>query len=336
MLRQALGAEHALAHARSAEPALVHADRGQLEQVLLNLALNARDAMGSPGRFSIATRTTDVTDGMLRMHSAPAALRPGRFVELSVTDSGDGMAPGVRARVFEPFFTTKEPGSGTGLGLSVVHGIVQQSGGHIWVYSEPTMGTTFRIILPRAVTAVTPAEQPARRTPVPALEAPPGGATVLVVDDEPLVVEVAARLLRGAGYAVLEASEGGEALERMDAAARAGQPVSVVVTDVVMPGMAGRELSREILQRQRDGRLPPVRILHTSGYTGDEVVRRGLLAPDAAFIQKPFDPDELAERVGELLGGRVEGRGSRYRVEGRGSKVAQGRRFAAPTLDPGP
>ena len=303
MLRQALGAEHTLTHTRSAEPALVHADRGQLEQVLLNLALNARDAMGSAGRFSIATRTTDITDGMLRMHSAPPALRPGRFVELSVTDSGDGMSPAVRARVFEPFFTTKEPGSGTGLGLSVVHGIVQQSGGHIWVYSEPAMGTTFRIILPRAATAVAAAEQTARRRPAPALEAPATGATVLVVDDEPLVVEVAARLLRGAGYTVIEASEGGEALERMDAAVRAGQPVSVVVTDVVMPGMGGRELSREIIQRQRDGRLPPVRILHTSGYTGDEVVRRGLLAPDAAFIQKPFDPDELAERVGELVGG---------------------------------
>jgi CheY-like chemotaxis protein len=219
----------------------------------------------------------------------------GEYVRLSVTDTGIGMEPEVQARIFEPFFTTKPVGQGTGLGLSTVYGIVKQSGGFVWCYSEVGHGTTFRIYLPRAA---------ARVTPSPPADAPAelrgGTETLLVVEDEEVVRALASRGLREYGYTVLEARNGREALELVEVHRDA---VDLVISDVVMPEMSGRELSSR-LAALRAG-LP---ILYMSGYTGDDVIQRGLLEPGMPFQQKPFTPEGLARKVREMLDARAAGR----------------------------
>jgi two-component system cell cycle sensor histidine kinase/response regulator CckA len=263
----------------------VRADPGQLEQVILNLAVNARDAMPHGGRLTIETENVELDEAYARDHPPTA---PGPYVLLAVSDTGVGMDAEVRSHLFEPFYTTKEQGKGTGLGLATVYGIVQQSGGHVWAYSEPGRGATFKIYLPR-VNA--PVEASA---PVPtAVPAAGGRETVLLAEDDPGVREVASDALEHKGYHLLRAPDGQTALEM--AAAHAGT-IHLLVTDMVMPGMTGRELA-EALAALRPG----IRVLYMSGYTDDAVIRHGVLEDSLPYLQKPFAPDALARKVREVL-----------------------------------
>ena len=267
------------------------ADPGQLEQVLMNLVVNARDAMPDGGTIVIETMNVELDANSIARH-APADVVPGGYVELVVSDCGVGMDEATQARIFEPFFTTKEKGKGTGLGLSTAYGIVKQSGGYIWVYSELGKGTTVRVYLPRVerapgrVDAGADAPEPAR-----------GGETVLVVEDESLVRSVARRVLTNNGYCVLEAENGVEALR---VCAERLPSIDLVVTDLAMPEMGGRELAAELHARR-----PALRILFMSGYTEDAALRRNVLEPGEAFIAKPFTPEAFARKVREVLDGQA-------------------------------
>jgi two-component system, cell cycle sensor histidine kinase and response regulator CckA len=285
VVRRALGPLSTLVLHLRAGDARVSADPGQFAQVVLNLALNAADAMPLGGIFSIDTQTIELTEAYTRAH-AGVRIAPGPYVLCSVSDTGHGMTPATQRRVFEPFFTTKPVGKGTGLGLATVYGIVKQSGGYIWVYSEPGHGTTFKLYLPLE------ASPTARQSDV--VPAPHGaGETVLVVDDDASVRDVTVRALQNHGFVAIGAAAAGEALDvlgRMDGALR------LVVTDVLMPGVDGAELARRVRQIRPD--LP---VLFVSGYTDDEVVRRGLVDAGQPFLQKPFTPEALARRVSDLL-----------------------------------
>jgi nitrogen-specific signal transduction histidine kinase/CheY-like chemotaxis protein len=284
-----LGAEVRLVVEPTPEVARVRADRSQLEQVLVNLVLNARDAMD--GRGSLTISTENLVVGEDQPDNLPGVrMPPGRYVRLSVSDSGQGMDPATRARIFEPFFTTKRAGKGSGLGLATVYGIVKQSGGYIWVSSEVGQGTTFRIYLPEFTGPI--AELP----PPPAPVSPRGAETILIVEDEPAVRRMASRALRSQGYAVLEAANGAEALELL---ARATGAVDLVLSDVVMPILNGRELSERLAVDR-----PEIRVLFMSGYTDDDIVRRGLLQPGAPFLQKPFVAADLSRKVRDVLDAR--------------------------------
>src|SRR5881398_3287001 len=285
MLRRLIGDDVELATALHAEAGAVNADPGQLEQVLLNLVVNARDAMPGGGRVLIETTRLLLRDELVeRRHR----LAPGDYVCLTVTDSGLGMDEATQAHLFEPFFTTKEVGKGTGLGLATVYGIVKQSGGYIWVYSEPGRGTTVKVYLPRVRGAAEP--------PLPAPEPPPlrgGNETVLLVEDAAPVRTLARRSLEARGYRVLDAADGPSAIEL---SARHAGEIDVLVTDVVMPGMSGRELAERLAPTR-----PAMKVLYTSGYTDDAMVRQGVLNAGVAFLQKPFVPDSLARKVREVL-----------------------------------
>ena len=285
MLRRLIGDDVELATALHAEAGAVNADPGQLEQVLLNLVVNARDAMPGGGRVLIETTRLLLRDELFeRRHRLP----PGDYVCLAVTDSGLGMDEATQAHLFEPFFTTKEVGKGTGLGLATVYGIVKQSGGYIWVYSEPGRGTTVKVYLPRVPGAAEP--------PLPAPEPPPlrgGHETVLLVEDAAPVRTLARRSLEACGYQVIDAADGPSALEL---SARHTGEIAVLVTDVVMPGMSGRELAERLAPTR-----PAMKVLYTSGYTDDAMVRQGVLNAGVAFLQKPFVPDSLARKVRDVL-----------------------------------
>jgi len=286
LLRQTVGPDRELA-LQVADALWVNADQAQLEQVLLNLALNARDAMRSGDRLTVGVRQVEVPGDLPRHPSDAVEIVPGAYALLTVADTGTGMDAGVKARLFEPFFTTKPVGQGTGLGLPTAYGIVRQSGGHIWIESEPGRGTTVSIVLPLV---------PAPGLAVPVVPEPvPGGRseTVLVVDDEPVVLMYLERLLREAGYTVNAAGSAQAALEQLG---RPGAAPGLVVTDLVMPGMSGRELAERLAVER-----PGVPVLFMSGYTDDESVRRGLLPTGAAFIQKPLDVDRLLTMVRALL-----------------------------------
>jgi signal transduction histidine kinase len=282
MLRRLIGEDLTLDTELADDLGPVRADPGQVEQVLVNLAVNARDAMPDGGRLLIRTGNVDVNDG--------ADLPAGPYALIEVTDTGTGMDAATLARVFEPFFTTKERGKGTGLGLASVYGIVRQSGGHIAVASTPGAGTTFRIYLPRVDAPVDTARAP-RVVSVPA----PGIETVLVAEDEQMVRVLIRKVLEQAGYTVLLASGGAEALQLAE---RHPASIQLLVTDVVMPGMSGRELARRLLELR-----PETKVLYLSGYADDAVERHGVLDPGTAFMQKPFTPGALASRVREVLGG---------------------------------
>ncbi len=254
---------------------LVRADPAQLQQVLLNLSLNAREAMPHGGRLTLTTRETTPDEG-----------RPGPHVVLTVADTGHGMSDEVRRHLFEPFFTTKGLGHGTGLGLATVHGIVQQAGGHIEVETAPGAGTTLHIFLPRAAD---PEPQP--RPAAPASAAP---ATVLLADDEEGVRALARQVLESVGCAVLAAADGDEALRL--AGQHAGR-IDLLVSDVEMPGLGGRELAERLRARE-----PALRVLFLSGHTEDEAVRHGVLHEEAHFLSKPFSPAALAQKVRQMLG----------------------------------
>jgi PAS domain S-box-containing protein len=268
----------------------VRADPGQLEQVLINLTLNARDAMTEGGRLTIETMNV-VLDEAYASGKSVESLKPGPYAALVVSDTGHGMDSDTIARIFEPFFTTKGVGQGTGLGLSTVYGIVKQSGGFVWAYSEPGHGTTFKVYFP-AVTS--PPELAAVRMPIPGAHT---DEVVLIAEDEAMVRSIMARTLRDCGYVVLEAGDGREVLERMEAE---GGRIDLIVADVVMPGLGGRELSARLAER-----WPEVPVLFTSGYTGLDVVRRGLLEEGREFLQKPLDPEALARKVREMVDARA-------------------------------
>ncbi|MEQ1507177.1 MAG: ATP-binding protein [Myxococcota bacterium] len=287
MLRRLLGEDIDLSTGLRSDGAQVFADQGQLEQVIANLAVNARDAMPSGGRLTIETAVVDLDEDYARVHLGAT---PGRYVLLAVSDTGCGIPDDVRARMFEPFFTTKEVGKGTGLGLSTVYGIVRQSGGTIWVYSEVGHGTTFKVYLPLAGTG-----RPAAPVPRSAGAIRPGSETVLVVEDEELVRTAIVGILERRGYRVLTARSGAEALRTV---AGLAEPVHLLLTDVVMPGMSGRTLSEQLTLAR-----PGLRTLFMSGYTDDAVVRNGVLGAERPFVQKPFTPDGLARKVREVLDG---------------------------------
>jgi two-component system, cell cycle sensor histidine kinase and response regulator CckA len=291
MLRRLLGEDIELAVTLAPETGSVNADPGQLEQVLLNLAVNARDAMPSGGRLNIeTTRVTPSSELAERRHRLP----PGDYACLAVTDTGSGMDEATQAHLFEPFFTTKEVGRGTGLGLATVYGIVKQSGGYIWVYSEVGHGTTVKVYLPRVTLGeeVAPSLPPSAAEPS---ELRGGPETVLLVEDATPVRSLARRSLEACGYTVLDAADGAAAL---DLAARHHGGIDVLVTDVVMPGMSGRELAERLAPER-----PQMKVLYTSGYTDDAMVRQGVLTAGVAFLQKPFVPETLARKVREVLDG---------------------------------
>jgi PAS domain S-box-containing protein len=287
MLRRSLGEDHVLELQLSPTAGQLRADRGQLEQVLINLVLNARDAMTGHGRVTVQTAPA-VWDQVYAQRHGGVDLPLGRYVMLAVSDTGSGMDREVQARIFEPFFTTKPIGQGTGLGLSTVYGIIKQSGGYIWVYSEPGQGSVFKVYLPEALSGTT-AEPISEQ-----LEVPAGGTeTILVIEDEDIVRNLACRGLRDHGYAVIEARNGSQALHYVQ---QNPGTVDLVISDVVMPEMGGRELGHLLAQIDPD--LP---VLYMSGYTGDDVVQRGLLDPGAPFQQKPFTPGGLASKVRAML-----------------------------------
>jgi len=285
MLRRVIGEDVDLVTALDLNVGSVKADVGQLEQVLMNLAVNARDAMPTGGKLTIETANVEHDPDYAREREA-ALLR--RFVMLAVSDTGIGMDEATKARIFEPFFTTKEPGKGTGLGLATVYGIVQQSGGFIWVYSEPGHGTTFKIYLPQV-------EAPLEGRAVGAApgDLPRGTETILLVEDAAAVRAVTRQVLERQGYTVLEAAHGAAALQT--AAGHPG-PIHLLLTDVVMPVLSGRQLADQLARLR-----PDAKVLYASGYTDDAVVRHGVLEAGISYLQKPFTADSLARKVREVL-----------------------------------
>jgi two-component system, cell cycle sensor histidine kinase and response regulator CckA len=263
----------------------VRADPVQLRQVVLNLVVNARDAMPDGGLLTLETQNADIDAAYMARHGLVST---GRYVLLAVNDTGTGMDTETQGRIFEPFFTTKERGRGTGLGLATVYGIVRQSGGFIWVYSEPGQGATFKIYLP-AVDAEVSAE--AGR---PVRESPRGIETVVLVEDDKQVRELAQRVLEAHGYTVRPAADPMQAMRLLESDAA---PVDLLVTDVIMPGMNGRELAERLSLRYSG-----LKVLYVSGYTDDVIVRHGILEPGTGFLQKPFSPDALVRKVSEVLG----------------------------------
>jgi PAS domain S-box-containing protein len=289
VLGRLLGEDKELVIRRAPAVSAVKADQGQLEQVIINLALNARDAMRQGDRLTVEVADAPLDAAFAAKHPEMRVV-PGNYVMLAVTDTGHGMDRDTLGRVFEPFFTTKPTGQGSGLGLAVVHGTVHQSGGHIVADSAPGAGASFRIYLPSVAAA-------GHRPPAVgrAAAADGGGETILVVEDEPMVRRLAVRMLERLGYAALEAGDGVAALELLGTA----KDVALVVADLVMPRMSGRELGEHIA-RLRPG-LP---VLYMSGYTDDEMIRRNLLEPDAPFIQKPFAAAVFAAKLRGLLPAR--------------------------------
>ncbi|MGH7569267.1 MAG: response regulator [Gemmatimonadales bacterium] len=285
MLRRLIGEDVELVTVPAPDLGAIRADPGQLEQVLVNLVVNARDAMPEGGRLTIETANVTLDEDYTRLH-APAL--PGQYVLLAVSDTGTGMDPETRNHIFEPFYTTKEKGKGTGLGLATVYGIVKQSGGFVWVYSEPGQGATFKIYLPRVDERAQPLETPAAST-----TSLRGTETVLLVEDEVTVRTVARQMLERQGYTVLEAT-GAEAATAI--AETHDGPIHLLLTDVVMPGSSGRALADRLTPLR-----PELRVLFMSGYTDEAVVRHGMLERGVAYLQKPFAPEGLARRVREVI-----------------------------------
>jgi CheY-like chemotaxis protein len=286
VLRRLMGEDCSVVVRVAKEPLLVRADPGQLQQVLLNLALNARDAMPRGGTITVETFRTELTGGYARLKPG-TVVRQGEYAILAVSDTGHGMDRNTLGHIFEPFFTTKGLGKGTGLGLSTVYGIVKQSDGYVWAYSEPGQGTTFKIYLPLRTGTISPE----LRTPPP--QSAQRGECILLVEDEPAVRAIMKRSLEEAGYKIVEAGNVADALERfVQSTAR----INLVLTDVVMPGGSGRELADRVAELR-----PGTPVVFTSGYTDGDIQRRGLLAPGVAFIEKPVTPEALVRAVQRVL-----------------------------------
>jgi two-component system cell cycle sensor histidine kinase/response regulator CckA len=269
------------------DPALgqIKTDLGQMEQVLMNLVVNARDAMPQGGKITIETTNVVLDETYCRSHPE---VEPGRYIKLALSDNGCGMDEQTRARIFEPFFTTKEPGKGTGLGLAMIHGFIKQSGGHVSVYSEPGVGSTFKIYLPEVEVV-----QSLEKLHLGIDEMPHGDETILLVEDEAGVRALTRQVLQICGYTVLEAAHGGEALRLAET--HLGS-IHLLLTDVVMPGMGGRLVAERVVALK-----PGTKVMYLSGYTDDAVVRHGVLESRDAFLQKPFTPVALARKVREVL-----------------------------------
>ncbi|MBI1955713.1 MAG: PAS domain S-box protein [Acidobacteria bacterium] len=287
MLRRLIGEDVQLSTVLQPALGLVKADPSQLEQVIMNLVVNARDAMPQGGRLTIETANVELDEGYTRLHPS---CQPGPYVLLAVSDAGVEMDAQIRSHIFEPFFTTKPLGKGTGLGLAMVYGIVKQSGGYIWVYSEPGHGTTFKIYLPRVEAAAEFLQERQDATPLPR-----GSETVLVVEDEPAVRELAREFLESSGYQVLDADGGAAALELVK---QYPSPIHLLLTDVIMPQMSGKELASEVTEL-----LPETKVLYMSGYTDDIIADHGILEAGTYFLQKPFTRDALANKVRAVLQG---------------------------------
>jgi PAS domain S-box-containing protein len=286
MLRRLIGEDVELVTMLGTDLGRVKADPGQLEQVVMNLVVNARDAMPDGGKLTLKTANVELDDDYARAH---VPTRPGSYVMLAIADTGVGMDSETLARIFEPFFTTKEQGKGTGLGLSTVYGIVKQSDGFIWAYSEPGRGTSFKIYLPRVEGDVVPALEVVP-TPV---ELPHGVETVLLVEDEEAVRNLVRTILQEYGYTVLEAYHGAEALR---VAIRHEGPIHLLLTDVVMPLMSGRQLADKLAPLR-----PDMKVIYMSGYTDHTIVHHGILEPGTTFLQKPFTPGALISKLREVL-----------------------------------
>ena len=290
MLERILGEDIELSYSLNADLGFVLADPSQIEQVLMNLVVNARDAMPEGGKLTIETSNEAIDDVSSAQH---ANMAPGGYVMLAVSDSGYGMDKQTQARIFEPFFTTKGLGKGTGLGLSTVYGIVKQSGGFIWVYSELGLGTTFKIYLPRiSAPLAAVASAPMKETIRPA-----GTETILLVEDEEAMRKATKRILDGAGFTVLVASDGVDALQ---VSARHSEEINLLLTDVVMPHMGGKALAQALIETR-----PLLKVIYMSGYTDDAIINHGVLETGTNFIGKPFTEDSLIRKVQEVIKGVV-------------------------------
>jgi two-component system cell cycle sensor histidine kinase/response regulator CckA len=285
MVSRVIGANIELAFLPGGNLGRVKADPSQIEQVALNLVVNARDAMPDGGRLTIETSNVQLERDYATQH---AVVDPGPYVMLTVSDTGTGMDAATKARIFEPFFTTKAQGRGTGLGLATVYGVVKQSGGYVWVYSELGHGTTFKVYLPMVQA---PAEKTAPEKIAQRHE--PGTETILLVEDEQSVRELVREYLSARGYQVLDAADGQQALEI--AAAHTGK-IQLLITDVVMPRLSGRELAARLAAAR-----PDLKVLYISGYTDDSVFRHGVLQGGMDFLQKPFNLKALAAKIREVL-----------------------------------
>ena len=286
MLRRMIGEDIELVTRLPSGLGHVKADPGQIEQVIMNLAVNARDAMPQGGQLTLEAANVELDSHTVR---STESVLPGHYVMLAMSDTGIGMDAETQAHIFEPFFTTKEQGKGTGLGLATVYGIVKQSGGHIWVYSEPGKGTTFKVYLPRidqAVEVIAPGKLPVD-------ELSRGSETILLVEDEEAVWCLVKEVLESRGYQVLETKGANDALEIGE---RHKEHIHLLLTDVVMPQMSGKELAEHLALLH-----PETKVLYMSGYTDNAVVHHGLLDPGTALLQKPFTPDALARKLREVL-----------------------------------
>ncbi|WP_243294482.1 ATP-binding protein [Geothrix mesophila] len=286
ILHRLLGEDIELQILHSPDLRMVFADPSQIEQVVMNLAINARDAMPDGGKLTVETDNVDLDTAYASHH---LDVTPGPYAMLAVSDTGHGMDKATQARIFEPFFTTKGPGKGTGLGLSTVFGIVKQSQGHIWLYSEPGVGSTFKLYFPQ----LQGQDQPSFG-PMSVGAADEGGSeTILLVEDEEQVREVTGAILRQAGYAVLEARNGDEALALC---AQSIDRIQLLITDVIMPGLNGRQVSEQASLHH-----PGLAVLFMSGYTDDAILRHGVLETNVHFLGKPFTPSRLRSKVREAL-----------------------------------
>jgi CheY-like chemotaxis protein len=287
MLVRLIGEDIRLETYLGSQDSRIFADQGQMEQVLMNLVVNARDAMPEGGTLTIETADVELDEEYAGTHGVE--LPPGSYVMLAVSDTGVGMDEETQRQVFEPFFTTKEVGKGTGLGLSTVYGIVKQNKGYIWVYSEPGRGSTFKIYLPRAEEEVVQVEEQEKASASPRGEA----ETVLVVEDDEAVLRLVKASLERMGYRVLAASDPQGALALMKL--HSG-PIRLLLTDVVLPGINGKTLAEMILVSH-----PETKVLYTSGYTQNAIAQYGVLEPGVEFIEKPFTPEALVQKVREVL-----------------------------------
>ena len=285
MLLRLIGEDVELVLNLAASVGNIKADPGHVEQAIVNLAVNARDAMPLGGRLTIETADVVLDENYVRTHMG---VQPGEFVMIAVSDTGHGMDAETRRRIFEPFFTTKDSGKGTGLGLATVYGMIKQTGGDIWVYSEPGQGTTFKLYFPRVAEAVPEQDSAGQSHPKRS-----GGETILVVEDEQSVRDLTVRILQQLGYTLLTAGTGVEALEISES--HTG-PIDLLLTDVVMPNMSGRQLADRLKLTR-----PQTKVLFLSGYTENTVVHRGVLDPGVDFLPKPFSREDLSRKLREIL-----------------------------------
>jgi len=285
MLRRLIGEDIQIVIRLAVDAGNIRCDPHHVEQAIVNLALNSRDAMPDGGRITIETSNVQIDETYVKTHMG---VTPGDFVMVAVSDNGEGMDSATRQNIFEPFFTTKKRGKGTGLGLATVYGTVKQSGGDIWVYSEPGQGTTFKLYFPRVTDPVAGGDLRDNEPP-----RPRGGETVLLVEDEAQVRELTARMLGNFGYKVLTAASGEDAI-------RIGHnhagTISLLISDVVMPGMSGKQVADAMVDLR-----PGIKVLFLSGYTENTVVHHGVLDARVQFLAKPFTREALSQKVHEVL-----------------------------------